>query len=212
MGNFSNVTNYILNSPQESVSRLMGNLVSQLDNDYHSESLLGQFILNAAQNNRYENFWLVWGLYYDKIREKSSYGHHQLLNPYLLNPNYLARDYDYWFVLESKDLPFFMRAASDFGGNPSTIYALSRVFATIGKHFVKESIDVFYTIIDKHHPRLENEKKQVVFYLEKITHNVLSEYDNYIRTDIKFKEKLTLVLEYMRDNGSNESSEMLTRL
>ena len=205
-----NVTNYILYAPLESVSRLMANLVTQLDRDYYSESILGEFVLNAAQRQRYANFWLVWETYYNKINElTTSYNHNQLLNPYLLNPGYLSRDYDDWFRLESKDLPFFLRASSDLGGNPTTIYALSRVFGTIGKPFVKESINIFHTIITKHHPRLENEKKLVVFYLEKITQKVLVEYENDIRTDIKFKDMLTVVLEYLRDNGSNASNEML---
>ena len=78
--------------------------------------------------------------------------------------------------------------------------------------FVKESINIFHTIITKHHPRLENEKKLVVFYLEKITQKVLVEYENDIRTDIKFKEMLTVVLEYLRDNGSNASNEMLKKI
>lgn len=205
-----NVTNYVLYAPLESVSRLMVNLVTQLDCDYYSVSILGEFVLNAAQRQRYANFWLVWELYYDKINELTTpYNHNQLLNPYLLNPNYLYRDYDDWFYLESKDLSFFLRAASDFGGNPTTIYAIARVFGTIGKPFVKESVNIFYTIITKHHPRLDNEKKHVVFYLEKITQKVLLEFENDIKIDIKFKEKLTVVLEYMRDNGSIESNEML---
>ena len=48
-----------------------------------------------------------------------------------------------------------------------------------------------------------------MYYLEKIIKKVLVENDTDIRTDVQFKGKVLRVLEYMRDNGSTEASEIM---
>ena len=109
-------------------------------------------------------------------------------------------------------MAFFEGAAEDLGGVPETITALSRVFATIGKPFTKQSIGIFNTIITQYHPVIDNRRSFAVFYLEKIVKNVLLQNESDIRTDPQFKEKFVTVLEYLRDNGSTVASEMINTL
>ena len=208
-----NVTNYILFAPMEDVGRLMTNYVPVLRNDEYGKSLLGTFVINAAQWKRFNNFWRVWDTYYDKVKAlASTHSYNPLLNTYLLNPDYLNRDYDDWFTLEEKDMAFFERAAEDLGGAPETITALSRVFATIGKPFTKQSIDIFNTIITKYHPSIDTRRSYAVFYLEKVIKIVMVNNETDIRTDTRFKEEFVAVLEFLRDNGSTAASEMINNL
>ena len=208
-----NVTNYILFAPMEDVGRLMTNYVPVLRNDEYCKSLLGSFVINAAQWKRFNNFWKVWDTYYDKVKKLASiHSYNTLLNTYLLNPDYLNRDYDDWFTLEAKDMAFFERAAEDLGGSPETITALSRVFATIGKPFTKQSIDIFNTIITKYHPSIDTRRSYAVFYLEKVIKIVMVNNETDIRTDTRFKEKFVAVLEFLRDNGSTVASDMINNL
>ena len=206
-----NVTNYILSAPLEDVDGLIAQYVPLLTRDsYGSESILESFILSAAQMGRYDNFWKVWNAYYDRVREVTDgYHHNPVLEIYLLNPNYLSRDFDDWFRIEDKDIVFFERVATDMGGDPIVLPSISRVFATIGKPYVKQSIEVFYIIVSRYQPRLGERKGSVMYYLEKIIKKVLVENDTDIRTDVQFKGKVLRVLEYMRDNGSTEASEMM---
>ncbi len=208
-----NVTRYILSAPLEDVGRLISQYVPLLNRDSYSESFLGSFILNVAQMGRYDNFWKVWNAYYGRVLEfTDNYHHNSALETYLLNPSYLSRDFDDWFKIDDKDIVFFKRSAADFGGDPVTLPALSRVFGTIGKSYVKQSVEVFYTIVSRHHPRLESRKSFVIYYLERIVKKVLAENDADIRTDVLFKDKVLAILEFMRDNGSTEASEMIKTL
>ena len=76
-----NITRYILFAPSEDVERLMVNYVPVLRNDEYSKSLLGSFVLNAAQWKKFNNFWKVWNVYYDSvIALTSGHSYNPLLN------------------------------------------------------------------------------------------------------------------------------------
>ena len=129
-----------------------------------------------------------------------------------MNPLFMSQDLDEWFILEEKDLPFFVSVANDIGGHPAVMYAFTRVFATIGKRYSKQAIALMSDIINKHHPKLDETKTHVVYYLEKIVKKVIVENDQDIRSDLQFKNHLITVLEFLRSNGSSLSDGMIKNL
>lgn len=201
-----NVADYILNAPNEDVSKLINFYTPVLKLGSYSDSLMTQLLFGAAQNNKYDNFWKAWYAMYERV---TSEARQAVLNEYLLNPSWLRQDYDDWFRLEEKDMKFFERVAKDIGGNPTVIFSLSRAFATIGKKMPRETLEVLYVIVKVHSPILRDEKKSVMFYMEKTLKLVLTEYGDEISRDVAFKTKVTTVLEYMITNGSSEAGNMI---
>jgi len=208
-----NVAKYVLYAPIGEVTMLIRPYVSLIDWDSSYEPLITQFLIGVSQYSRYENFWLVWNALYKAVIEGAGrYYQNSILNEYLLNPLFMSRDLDEWFILEKKDVPFFVRIAKDIGGHPAVMYAFTRVFATIGKRYSKEAIILFSDIINKHSLNLQETKSHVVFYLDKITKKVIVENEQDIRTDLKFKNKLITVLEFMRSNESLIADGMIKNL
>lgn len=208
-----NVAKYVLYAPKEEVSALIRPYVSLIDLDSRYEPLITQFLIGVSQYSKYENFWLVWGMLYKAVMEGAGrYYHNSALNEYLLNPLFMSQDLDEWFILEEKDLPFFVSVANDIGGHPAVMYAFTRVFATIGKRYSKQAIALMSDIINKHHPKLDETKTHVVYYLEKIVKKVIVENDQDIRSDLQFKNHLITVLEFLRSNGSSLSDGMIKNL
>ena len=198
-----NVAEYVLYAPKEEVVTLIRPYVPLIDWDSSYEPLITQFLIGVSQYSRYENFWLVWNMLYKAVIEGAGrYYHNNILNEYLLNPLFMSIDLDKWFILEEKDLNFFIRVANDIGGHPAVIYAFTRVFATIGKMYSKQAIALFSDLINNHHLDLQEIKTHVLFYLEKITKKVIVENEQDIRSDLQFKNQLITVLEFMRSNGS----------
>lgn len=198
-----NVAEYVLYAPKEEVVTLIRPYVPLIDWDSSYEPLITQFLIGVSQYSRYENFWLVWNMLYKAVIESAGrYYHNNILNEYLLNPLFMSIDLDKWFILEEKDLNFFIRVANDIGGHPAVIYAFTRVFATIGKMYSKQAIALFSDLINNHHLDLQEIKTHVLFYLEKITKKVIVENEQDIRSDLQFKNQLITVLEFMRSNGS----------
>ena len=208
-----NVAKYILYAPKEEVETLIGPYVNLLDFESYSEPLITQFIMGAPQYNKYENFWIVWNALYKSVIEKTSrFYQNSFLNEYLLNPLFFPKDYDDWFLLQEKDIDFYQKVVNDIGGHPTVLYALSRVFATIGKSYSKRAILLFSDIIEKHNPALEDTKTQVVFYVEKICKKFRLENESTMRVEIQLKKKLLVVLKFLRDNGSQLADNMIKNL
>jgi hypothetical protein len=122
------------------------------------------------------------------------------------------RDYDDWFRLEEKDMDFFKRVVNDIGSNPLVLFDLSRVFATIGKGLQKQSITLFADIVRKHQYKLMDEKKSVVFYLEKIVKRVMADYADEINMNQTLRNDFIKVLEFLRENDSTDSQLLLNNL
>ena len=208
-----NVVKYILYAPIEDVKKLIDPYVTLLDRDSTGEPLITQFIVDAPQYNKYDNFWIVWNAFFNTITEGASMNYQDtILNEYLLNPLFFQKDYDDWFNLEEKDLAFFKRIANKIGNYPTVMYAFTRVFATIGKAYSKQAITLFNDLIIKHQPQLQETRNHVVFYLEKITKKALDENEQDIRCDIQLKNKLITILEFMRSNDSLEASKMINNM
>lgn len=208
-----NVAKYVLFAPKEEVPSLIRPYISLLDWNSSYEPLITQFVIGAPQYKKYDNFWIVWNTLYHAVTEGAKeYHQNAILNEYLLNPLFFNQDYEDWFNLEEKDLPFFERIADDIGEHPTVLYAFSRVFATIGKSFSKEAISIFSELINKYHPILHETKKHVVFYLEKITKTVFVENQKQVSSDLQFRNELITVLEFIRDNGSLIADGMIKSL
>ena len=208
-----NVAEYVLYAPTEEVNTLIMSYVPLIDWGSSYEPLITQFLIGVSQYSRYDNFWLVWNAFYKAVIDGAGrYYHNSILNEYLLNPSFLPMDLDEWFILEEKDLQFFVRVANDIGGHPAVLYAFTRVFATIGKKYSKQAITLFSDLINDHYLNLHETKTHVIFYLEKITKRVIVENEQDIRSDWHFKNKLITVLKFMRSNGSLVADGMIKNL
>ncbi len=208
-----NIAMYILNSPREEVRLLVAPYVKLIGNDDYDEPLMTSLLLSAAQYDKYDNFWIAWFEFYDTITAHGGQNcQDHVLNEYLFNPRFLTRDYNDWFRLEEKDMLFFEKVVYDMGGNPIVLFAIARVFATIGQSLQKQAIGLFVEIITKHHVSLQDKMNVVVYYLEKIVKRIVATYGNSIKTEQTFRKDVIAVLEFIRDNGSTEAQSLLNTL
>lgn len=208
-----NVAKYILFAPCEEVVLLVKPYIPMLDLGSYGDPLLTEILIGAPQYNKYENFWIVWNAIYPTVAGGVN-GSFQnaFLNEYLINPLFFPRDYDDWFRLGEKDMNFFSNIVNDIGGHPAVMYALPRVFATIGKKYSKHAILLFAAIINKYHPKLEETKNHVLFYMEKIVKAALLDNEPEIRKDIQYKGMYVSVLEFLRENGSSVANGIISNL
>ena len=207
-----NVAMYLLFSPVEEVSSLVAPYVPLVGQDDYDEPLMTNLLICAAQYGKYDNFWIAWRAFYDRMAERRAWHYQdQVLNEYLLNPHFLMQDYDDWFHLEEKDMPFFERVTADWTGTPVVLFAFSRVFATIGKGLQLQAMGLFARLVSRH-PKLKDDKTTVVFYLEKIVKQVFVNHSDDLKIDLKLKENYISVLEFMRDNNSNVAQSILNSL
>ena len=204
---------YLLYAPKEEVPSLIAPYVNLVGRDNYDEPLMTSLLLCAAQYEKYENFWIAWyELYPTIIYYGEACYNDRVLNEYLLNPIFLMQDYDDWFRLEEKNLDFFKKVVHDIGNNPLVLLDLSRVFATIGKNLQKQSISLFANIVANQQIKLMDEKKSIVFYLEKVVKKVRTDYADEINKNQTLRNDLITVLEFLRKNDSTDAQLLLNNL
>lgn len=202
---------YLLYAPKEEIPFLMAPYIKQVRRDNYDEPLITNLLLCAAQYEKYENFWIAWyELYPSIISHGNVCSNDRVLNEYLFNLTF-SEEYDDWFRLEEKDLDFFKKVVYDIGNSPLVLFSLSRVFATIGKGLQKQSIALFADIVGRYHVMMD-EKKTIVFYLEKVVKRVIENYVDEINKNQLLKNDLIKVLEFLRENDSTDSQLLLNNL
>lgn len=209
------VARYVLNAPKEEVESLIEPYVNLLDTEHDYETLLTSILIYCVNNNRYENFWIIWNSFFAQLKKTvRTYYNGQLLNTYLLNPPYLTPMFANWFRLEEKDLAFFDMVVQEMPRHPAVINALSKVFSTIGKQYSKHAIGLFAHIVNSYGERsnLKEAAKGVIENLEKVINHAYSEYENEFRMDQNLRSQLVDLLDFMIKNGSQTASFMREKL
>ncbi|MCD8288815.1 MAG: sigma 54-interacting transcriptional regulator [Prevotella sp.] len=205
------VAEYILRSPKDEVKCLISFYVPFIKGDSDYESFLSAFVETAARIGTYENFWIVWDSLYDNVVKNKNIirrSNPQMLNGYMINPEYLTKLSDDWFRLEEKDVAFYARIAGDLPHHYTTLYAISRVFTSIGKNYVKQIVPVISSIIDGFAFH-ENASVSVISNMEKIMTRLFANYDEDIRKNKDLHDQVVKILEFMKKNHSFLATEFL---
>lgn len=209
------VARYVLSAPKEEVESLIEPYSKLIDTEHDYETLLSSILVYCVNNDRYENFWIVWNMFFVRLMKTSiTYFNGQLLNTYLLNPPYLKPVTANWFKLEEKDLTFFDKVVQEMPRHPAVINALSKVFSTIGKKYTKHAIGLFARIVNSYGDSSNHNEsiEGVITNLEKVINHAYSEYENDFRRDTSLKKQLVCLLDFMIRNGSQTASFMREKL
>lgn len=198
------VARFILSSNKDSIKKEISWFERYMPNCKY-EDLVKAFLFYTINFKYYENFWEVWGIFYDAIINKQKhYYDDESLNTYLLNPftdKQLGND---WFILKKEDVEFYNKVAHDLGDNPTVLKVISNVATTIGKHFYLDFVDIIYYIITTfENIDLGGLKTIVLIYLEKIVRRINSEEQEKLRSNQAFKKEYVAILNFMVKNGSS---------
>ncbi len=203
----NNVSEYILRSPKEELDRLITPFISYISSDSDHDTLLPSFVAKAAEIGAYDTFWIVWGILYDPIVKSVALNpryYSQMLDNYLINPPYLTKMGDDWFQLEEKDVAFYARIAEDLPHHYTPLYAISRVFTSIGQKYVKRIIPVLalfvhgFTFHKDYHTATS-----ILLNLETMMKDLFTTYFDDIHRNRNLHDSVVRILEFMKSNGSS---------
>ena len=85
------VARFVLNAPKQEVAELIAPYTDLMDTEHDYETLLSSILIYTVNNDKYDNFWIIWDLFFDPLTKTVRYYYNgQMLNTYLLNPHYYA--------------------------------------------------------------------------------------------------------------------------
>ena len=199
---------FILNSTKDEIETYIKPFVDNFRPSREMAEFFQKFISIEDRINKYEEFWTVWNIFYDKIvltckNLNSQHYTKEFLHNYLLAWPYWREDAKEWHSLKDREKLFFKKVAKDMGHHPSILYSLSKILNDIGSNFIDEGIIWISDILQKHNQLIsEKLETNTIYYIENIVRRYILTNRQQIKTTIQLKNQIITILNFLVEKGS----------
>ncbi len=199
---------FILTSPKEEIKLHLKPFVENFNNSENVADFFQEFIIAEDTLNQYEEFWMVWDAFYEKIAELSKksgtyYNSKGIIRNYLLAWPYWREDAKEWHTLKEREKRFFSKVANDMGHCPTVLYSLSKMLNSIGSNFLEEGISWISVILQRNEKlATEDLETNTVYYVENLVRRYFIRNRQNIKTTIQIKKQVIVILNFLIERGS----------
>jgi len=205
---FTRFAYFILNREKDEIKEYIQPFIDNFANSREMADFFQAIISVEDKLNKYEQFWLIWEGFYNKIVELcndnySKYYKDQIIYNYLLAYPYWKESAKNWHTLKEREKLFFKKVAEDMGHCPAVLYSISKLLNGIGSDFVDDGIVWISDMINKNENLWTAElEKTTIYYLETIVKKCYILNRETIRKDLKLKSKIVIILNFLIERGS----------
>ena len=158
--------------------------------------------------NTYDNFWLVWNAFKEKIfnicKDGDARWHvDKIVKSYLFAQVPWKETAKEWHSLKNNNKRFFKELSENIGHCPSALYAISKLLNDIGSHYIDDGVIWISTILGKNYDladkKLEN---NTIYYIENLSRKYIFRNREKIKRIKVIKDSLLIILDYLITKGS----------
>jgi hypothetical protein len=202
---FKKFAHFALYRKENDVRQYLNPFCEKLTASEEASQFIGAFI--SAQEHLCHNnqFWEIWEILYTPICSRCNYGYYtqQVLVDYLLAWRWWNEGIEMWHSLKEENLSLFSKISKDLGENPAVLYSITRVLNTIGSSFIIQGIHWIHEIVANNtNLSLKDLENNTIYYLEQLMRKYIFKYKDNLKQDIKLKNKIILILDFMIHRGS----------
>jgi len=182
-----------------------------LDNFNTSESiadLFQEFVLAEYVLNTYDNFWLVWNSFKEKvIKICKDGGRHwyveNIVKSYLFARVPWKETAKDCHILKGSNKSFFKEVSQKIGHCPSTLYSISKLLNDIGSTYIDDGVSWVSKILDNNRD-LMNKKLEVntIYYIENLVRKYTFKNRKKVRKTKALKDEVLIILNFLIEKGS----------
>lgn len=199
---------FVLNSQKHEIQDY---LKPFLDNFNCSESvadLFQEFVLAEDRLDTYDNFWMVWNLFKEKVIEICKDGDRhwyveKIVKSYLFAQVPWKETAKDWHTLKDNNKRFFKEVLQKIGHCPSALYAISKLLNDIGSPYINDGVTWVSSILDNNKD-LMNKKLEVntIYYIESIVRKYIYKNREKVRKTKTLKDDVLIILNFLIEKGS----------
>jgi hypothetical protein len=196
---------FILTSSKEELALYLQPFLENFDGSETMSEFFQAFISAEDLLKQYEEFWLVWTAFYEKIVaiSKDTYYNKSVIRNYLLAWPYWREDATEWHSLTEREKLFFSKVAADMGHCPTVLYSLSMLLNGIGSNYLEEGISWISSILEKNKNLVTEElETNTIYYIEKLVRKYILKNRQKVRTMIQIKNQVIVILNFLVERGS----------
>lgn len=199
---------FVLTSNREEIEKYIQPFVDNIKDFDYTADLFSDFVSVEDEIHQYEEFWIVWQLFYDAVvkmtKEKwQPHNTNTIIHNYLLAWQYWKKDAKKWLSLKDREKAFFKKVAEDMGHHPAVLYSISKLLNEIGSGFVDDGIVWLSDMLEKN-TNLGSEDLEVntVYYLEIIVRNYVFHNRRAVKTNLTLKKIILTILDFLIEKAS----------
>lgn len=167
-----------------------------------------EFVSAEDKLNQYEEFWIVWELFYPKIvricKDERSYHYtKEIVHNYLLARPYWREDAKEWHTLKDREKLFFKKVAEDIGSHPAVLYSISKLLNDIGSNFREDGVFWISNIIQKNQNMFTKELEiNTIYYIENLVRGYILKNRHKVKRTPKIQKQIIVILNFLLEKGS----------
>jgi hypothetical protein len=207
LGIFKRFTRFILQRDNNEIDVFLKPFLDSFSSTEETSSFVEELVSAEDSLNKHEQFWYIWDKLFPKIKElcvnPRAYHLSEIIINYLLAWRWWREDIEEWHSLKSENISLYANASKEIGDIPAVLYSIVRVLNSIGTQFKDDGIDWIYTIVTNNKSlSLDNLESNTLYLLEKFLRKFAFINNQKIREDIKLKNKIVPILDFMIERGS----------
>lgn len=201
-------TQFILCSSKDEIRTYLQPFVDNFVDSRDYANFFQEFISVEDTLNHYDEFWIVWNIFYDCIVKTfetrgSRFYTEELIHNYLLAWPYWKRDAKEWHTLREREKRFYRKVSEDIGHHPSVLYSISRILNEVGSTFIDDGIVWIGNILQKN-PQYTSSKLETdtIYYIENVMRRYILLNRQKIKTTLSLRNQVIIVLNFLFEKGS----------
>ncbi|PJO44923.1 AVAST type 4 anti-phage nuclease Avs4 [Lysinibacillus xylanilyticus] len=205
---FAKYVYIVLNSESIELQKFIQPFIDAFNLTEPIAEMYQEFIYAEDTIYSYDNFWLVWNEFKDKIIEATN---NRTNNWYLdkIIKSYLFAQVRWndstkeWKSLKSNNLRLIKAVSEQMDPHPALLYSMSKLFNDIGSSFATNGIMWISNMLSKH-PEYGTLKLEVntSYYLENLVRKYVYENRDKIKKNKMLKQKILVTLNFLIEKGS----------
>ena len=199
---------FILSAKREEIKEYLKPFIDNFNNSEIFADLLKEFVSAEDHLDTYDNFWIVWNLFKEKIIEICKNGDNywyteQIVKSYLFATVPWKETTTSWHTLKERDKSFFKEISQKIGHCPSALYSILKLLNDIGSPYIDDGI-IWVSKILKNNKSLYTAKLEVntIYYLEKNIRKCIYKNRETIKKTKKLKDDVLIILDFLIEKGS----------
>lgn len=198
----------VLYSELSEVPQLIQPFIDNFNSSEPIAEMFQEFIYAEDILHSYDNFWLVWNQFKDKIIEMSvdktnKWNVDKIIKSYLFAQTRWNNTTKEWHSLKSTNMRLIKDVSEQMGQYPSVLYSISKLLNDIGSSFVADGLVWISNMLSKH---LEYEtlklERNTSYYLENLVRKYVYKEREEIKKNKRLKQKILVILNFLIEKGS----------
>ncbi|MEK0351021.1 MAG: hypothetical protein QQN60_07335, partial [Nitrosopumilus sp.] len=199
---------FVLNSHKDEIQDYLKPFLDNFNTSESIADLFQEFVLAEDMLNTYDNFWLVWNSFKEKIFEICKDGDRhwyveKIVKSYLFAQVPWKETVKEWHTLKDNNKRFFKEVSQKIGNCPSVLYSITKLLNDIGSTYINDGIGWISNMLSNNQDLIKQKLEvNTIYYIENLVRKYIFKNREKVRKTKTLKDEVLVILDFLINKGS----------